>query len=154
MLPVADVDQIIADPLFEAPSNEDFRIPSTSPAVGAGLILAEPISDFDQISFQEPPSIGAFEGGEISTPIDQIQNEFTHIFPNPFSKSIHIDGQFTNINIRLINHLGQMIQNYSNVNLPVILDFNYLPNGMYFILLESLLHDQLILKKVVKKDGH
>ena len=152
VLPVTDVDQIIDDPLFEDAINENFRIPPISPAVGAGLIFEEPTTDFDQVSFQQPPSIGAFEGSDqINQAYNVIQDDFIQVFPNPSSSKVKIDGNFANANIQIINHLGQTIQGYSNVNSPLILDINSLPNGLYFILIESFLYDQLILKKIIKK---
>ena len=152
VLPVNDVNQVIADPLFEDIFNENFRIPPISSAVGAGFIFEEPTTDFDEVSFQQPPSIGAFEGSEITNQTyNSIQNDLIQVFPNPSSKQIQIDGNFTNVNIQIINHLGQKIQGYSKVDLPLVVNINSIPNGMYFVLIENILHDQFILKKLIKE---
>ncbi len=60
-LPVTDVDQVIADPLFEDSMGENFKIPFNSPAVGAGITFANLLADFEQVTYQDPPAIGAYE---------------------------------------------------------------------------------------------
>ena len=151
-LPVTDVDQVIDDPLFEDADNENFRIPPVSPAVGAGFIFEQPATDFDQLFFQQPPSIGAFEG---SNPVNQAEivseNGFIQLFPNPTSGRVRIDGDFTNANIQIINHLGQAVQVYSNTKAPLNVDISGLPNGLYSISIESILYDQLMIKKLIKQ---
>lgn len=152
VLPVTDVDHIIDNPLFENPANEDFRIPPMSPAVGAGILLAEPTTDFDQVPFQQPPSVGAFEGSDIPSHNNPfIEDDWIQVFPNPSSGAIHIDGPLGHVSIQLMNHLGQMIQEYPDVHLPYSLNLNRLPNGMYFMLIEDLRLDRAIWKKIIKE---
>ncbi len=150
-LPVIDTNQIIDDPMFEDQANENFRISPTSPAVGAGVIVAEPTSDFDQIFFQQPPSIGAFEG---SDQVSQTENELKkitiQIYPNPSSDQVKIEGNFLNANIQMINQIGQTIQSFSNINSPFIFHINRIPNGLYFILIKDTLDDQFVLKRIIK----
>ena len=152
VLPTTDVDQIIDDPLFEDASNENFRIPPNSPAVGAGLTFEAPTTDYDQNPFQQPPSIGAFEGSDAINQTDNNrQADFIQVFPNPASRKVHIDGDFENVNIQIINHLGQTVQAYPNDDLPLILDISSLPNGLYLVLIECYQYDQMVVKKIVKK---
>lgn len=152
VLPVTPFDQIIDDPLFEDATSENFRIPPNSPAVGAGLIFDEPTTDFDQDPFQQPPSIGAFEGSDETNPTEhEAQVNFIQIFPNPTSKNVIIEGNFDNVNIQIINHLGQIVQVHSKVDLPLILDISQLPGGLYFVLIEDYSYDQKNVKKIVKK---
>jgi hypothetical protein len=49
------------DPDFAGPATGDYRLQARSPAVGAGLALAGPETDYTGIPFKIPPSIGAFE---------------------------------------------------------------------------------------------
>jgi len=150
-LPVTDFNQVIDDPLFEDIIVEDFRIPSTSPAVGNGLILDGVTIDFDQFFFDQPPSIGAFEGSDITNQAHiELENDFIEVFPNPSSSSVKIEGNFTNANIFLLNEAGQVLQDYSNANSPVTIDFNDIPSGLIYILVECTLYNQLFMKKLIK----
>ncbi|GLR19919.1 right-handed parallel beta-helix repeat-containing protein [Portibacter lacus] len=150
-LPVTDTDQILADPLFEDVSSEDYSIPANSPAVGNGLILDAPISDFDQFLFAQPPSRGAFEGRETTSQAHiAIDDGFIEVFPNPSTNTVKIIGNFTNANIQLLNLTGQILQDYSKANSPIVINIEDLPNGPIFILIECDLYDQLFLKKLIK----
>lgn len=151
-LPVTDSNQVIADPLFEDPANEDFKISPMSPAVGAGLALVEPTTDFDLQFFQNPPSIGAFEGSEHSSSLPaEWDDSFIKIFPNPSSNYIVIDGDFLSINIQLLNPLGQTIKAYSHVEAPFKIAMRDLPNGFYYLLVESTKTGHQLVKKMRKK---
>jgi hypothetical protein len=132
-LPVTDVNQLIENPEFEDQDNEDFRIPKTSPAVGAGIDLGVSF-DFAQIAYLDPPSIGAFEGGEMVTAIFEIKSEILHIYPNPASKSLFvlnpngklIDGQFT-----IYNSFGNLLKKGQIINEKIdIADVN---EGVFFL---------------------
>ena len=151
VLPVTDFNQIIDNPQLVDPSTENYRIPSSSPAVANGLDLIEPISDFDLFLFDSPPSIGAFEGSDIINQAHiELEDNYIQIFPNPSTNFIKIEGNFTNANIHLLNETGQLLQDYSNANSPLTIDINSLPNGLIFILIESELHNQLFLEKIIK----
>lgn len=50
-----------ADPGFVAPANGDFRLEAESPALGAGVVLAEAPQDNSGICYGSPPTVGAFE---------------------------------------------------------------------------------------------
>jgi hypothetical protein len=151
VLPVMDTDQIIADPLFEDAVNEDFRIPLASPAVGAGAALEEPATDFDQLSFLNPPSIGAFEGGEQVTRLNQVrQDNSIQISPNPSSDQVNIEGDFFNANIQVVNQLGEIVRSYTQVNSPLRVDVEELPDGIYYVIIKGASLNLLLVKKVIK----
>jgi len=63
-LPVTDVDQVIADPLFVDAANEDFHLDALSPAIEAGIPLPEVDLDYDGVRYYDPPSSGAYEGND------------------------------------------------------------------------------------------
>jgi hypothetical protein len=61
-LPAADQNRIInQDPDFIDTSINDFSIPTTSPAAGAGFTVVQPTTDFTGKAFASPRSIGAYE---------------------------------------------------------------------------------------------
>ena len=150
-LPVTDSNQIIADPLFEHIPSDNYRIPSNSPAVAQGIQLEAPITDFDQFFYDQPPSIGAFEGSDIinNTHIE-VEDNFIQVFPNPSANRVKIEGDFTNANIFVMNSAGQVLQDYSNTNSPATIDISDLPNGMIYILIECTLQQELFLRKLIK----
>lgn len=65
-LPVIDENQVIDDPLFMDTANEDFTLQANSPAIGAGLTLTAPMTDFNELLFNDPPSSGAYEGNPMT----------------------------------------------------------------------------------------
>lgn len=150
-LPVTDANQIISDPLFEDVSSENFKIPASSPAVGSGLVLDAPTSDFDQFLFNQPPSRGAFEGSEMTSQAHiEVDDGYIEVFPNPSTNAVKITGNFANANIQLLNLNGQVLQDYSNVDSPLEINIEDLPSGPIYILIECSLYDQLYLKKLIK----
>ena len=50
-----------ADPLFVDPDNGDFHLQAESPAIGAGVAISGITIDKDGVSYNNPPSIGAYE---------------------------------------------------------------------------------------------
>jgi hypothetical protein len=50
------------DPMFADAASGDHHVPPSSPAVGAGRVVAGVTADFDGRCWASPPSIGAFEG--------------------------------------------------------------------------------------------
>lgn len=150
-LPVNETNQIIDDPLFEDVDSENFKIDVTSPAVGTGLTLDAPRIDFNQFLFAQPPSRGAFEGSAITNQSHiEVEDGFIEVFPNPSTNSVKVSGNFTNAKIQLLNLSGQVLQDYSGANSPLIIDIETLPSGPIFILIDCELFDQLCLKKLIK----
>ncbi len=54
------------DPELESYQNGDYRLKSTSPAIGKGFSTGESMKDHEGKPFANPPSIGAFEAQSIS----------------------------------------------------------------------------------------
>ena len=149
-LPVTDVNQQIDNPLFENINNENFRIAANSPAVGFGIPLAQPSTDFDQNDFQQPPSIGAFEGGDqINSNFSPEDDAMVQVFPNPTSAVVNIEANFTNADIQITNHLGQTLIRQQNVGLPCSIDVQSLPPGLYFVAVADYLNDKFIQKSLL-----
>jgi hypothetical protein len=62
-LPVVETDGIVGvDPLLVNPSTGNFHLQESSPASGSGIALAGVEYDYEGIQYNDPPSIGAFEG--------------------------------------------------------------------------------------------
>ena len=91
-LPVDDADHIVgADPLFQDVASENFNIAATSPAIGEGQDVNDPILDYEGHPFLTPRSIGAFEGGMTTRVRQEIASEqLFFIYPNPYSDKFTI----------------------------------------------------------------
>ncbi len=75
---------------FSNPANDDFSIPTNSPAAWAGLALNEPMFDFLGNGFANPPSIGAVEANPVSALKEPFEGVLQHlkVFPNPASSHL------------------------------------------------------------------
>ncbi len=150
-LPVSDINQVLEDPLFEDELAENFRLQSISPAINGGLTLGMPEKDFDQALFHQPPSIGAFEGRDVVSKTNYLNltNDIL-VLPNPFSKSIQIEGQLRNATIWIVNHMGCTVLNYVNVNDAEHINLEDLPNGIYFLIIDNPKFGKMTTKRIVK----
>ncbi len=94
-LPVQERDGIVGeDPLFMLPDLEDFSLLSGSPAIGNGVAVPGLERDYDDELFNEPPSIGAFEG-DPATAVGVYSNVLTSTSaiacgPLPFGEAIDL----------------------------------------------------------------
>lgn len=59
------------DPLLVNVIN-DQHLQAYSPAIGKGLVINDSLTDFDNVSYATPPSIGAYEGAS-TTSVDEIR---------------------------------------------------------------------------------
>lgn len=92
-LPVAESNQVLnQNPMLQNPGNEDFSLPTNSPAAGKGLALGEPQFDFLQQHFANPPSIGAIEANPVSSVFEGAAGKpiGLSIFPNPAGRSFRL----------------------------------------------------------------
>ena len=144
ILPVIDSNQVIDDPFFNNMAIEDFSLTNISPAIGNGKLLTQPNTDFVQNFYDQPPSIGAFEGSSVITGSPYIVSEdCIQLFPNPSANKVRITGNLTNCTLQVLNALGQVYMDLSNVTLPTTIELEQLPNGLYFVFLKSNTHPDL-----------
>ena len=62
-LPVTETDSLVGqDPQLVSPAAGNYHLLNTSPAIGAGQPIFAVPEDFDGLPYNNPPSIGAFEG--------------------------------------------------------------------------------------------
>jgi len=138
-LPVTDPNQILGeDPLFEDATGGDYDLRSTSPAVAKGIDITNAPLDFLGRVFNDPRSIGAFEGDPAPRSIRDLTNsESMHIWPNPsngkfFIRSTEEIPEF----ISIVDLTGQVIV---KVKVDMIsqetgvVDLHILPAGIYIL---------------------
>jgi hypothetical protein len=120
-LPVADDNNVVGeDPLFEDASSENFALMQGSTAIGAGLSVAEPILDYTETAFLNPPSAGAFEGGMTTAanePSNRTGSNRFSVSPNPVSDAIQItlENPADQITMTLTSVSGQQMAKRINV---------------------------------------
>lgn len=73
------------------------------------------------------------------------------IYPNPFTDKVVIDGTFANYTLGVYNELGQLIQDYSGSTNPLTIDLSPLMGGVYFISIQSDVHTELSVYKIIKE---
>jgi hypothetical protein len=140
VLPVTDQNSLInQDPLLVDPDFEDFTLLTGSPAVGAGLSVILPTLDYAGVSFNDPPSIGAFEG----TPTSGIRDTPSpktdlQVFPNPTENllTVLISAHSRTRELMILSPAGD--EALALVRIPagstsIQLDTAPLPSGIYFL---------------------
>lgn len=93
-IPVLETNSIKArNPLFVDAGTENFRLSNGSPAIGNGKFIDNIIFDLDGKKYNNPPSIGAYEGNAIIDGIDDYSDfsiEEATLYPNPSTNRISI----------------------------------------------------------------
>ncbi len=74
-----------------------------------------------------------------------------NIFPNPFTDQVIIKGDFNNYTIKVLNALGQVVADYTGTNSPLNIDLSTLGSGVYFVQIESTIHQELRIQKIIKE---
>ena len=130
--PVVDPNQILnQDPLF---ADIEYHLEENSPAVGAGLSVINPTSDYFGNAYSNPRSIGYAEY-QISTDVNTVTlKDFDfNVYPNPAHDFIKLSSSKEGpLSITLLDITGEVIleKNFTN---SIDLDIRSLNNGLYFI---------------------
>ncbi len=150
-LPVTDINQIIADPLFIDASQEDFDIAPNSPAVEGGLSLPNPSTDFVLNYYYSPPSAGAFEGHSSTTSAPYIiADNCISMGPNPSAGEVRIDGDLSDAQIKVIDAGGIVVQDHSHATAPISIKLSELNNGLYFIQIIDQSNQSVHVQRIIK----
>ena len=140
-IPTADPNQILqANPLFQNPTNDDFSIPPSSPAAGAGAARTEPKLDFLKRGFAAPRSVGAVEANPVSGLQEAPEVTGLRVFPNPIGHEFFVDYQLVEempVEIDLYDLSGRKLRTLyrgespaGQQRLPLQVD---VPSGFYFL---------------------
>ncbi|MDO8367531.1 MAG: T9SS type A sorting domain-containing protein [Saprospiraceae bacterium] len=146
-IPVVDSNNILnADPLLFWPDQNDFSIPTHSPAAGAGLALSEPSLDFSGHGFAIPPSIGAMEANPVSALNELGEAALQHlkVYPNPASNHLWVEYELlepTKPIVELYDLMGRRVSvlptAWQTAGLQRLLLPLNLTKGIYFLRVSS-----------------
>jgi hypothetical protein len=109
---------VFADPLFV--SSSDYHLQKDSPAVGKGITVtvgkganAKILDrDYDGKYFNNPPSIGAYEGNPLQTPDTSSKKQLIILYPNPSHEYLTIlreGADLEALNLKIINMSGKIM---------------------------------------------
>jgi hypothetical protein len=140
-IPVVESDPVLnQNPLLLDPGNEDFGIPSGSPAAGQGLSLDDPQFDFLQQPFADPPSIGAIEANPVSSVFQgaAFGPAGLSIVPNPaggsfrlvFPSSVRLDFP---LQVTIADRTGRIVLLQMLTHEGDVVEAGHLPEGLYIV---------------------
>jgi len=126
------------DPQFVNISNYDFHLMAGSPAIDAG----DPLNPGGEPIVGLSSDIGVYEYGLQITLADAhiiTSANCIEVVPNPHTDLVVVNGIFNNFTIQLLDANGNLINDYTNSNPPLLIDYNSLSAGIYFI---RIIHNQ------------
>jgi len=137
-LPVPELHSLInVNPMLIDPDDENFSLLPGSPAIGKGFSLDTLTLDFIGNTFNDPPSIGAFEGNPLTVSILEKETGLwdISIFPNPVKTHLNITIRTTSekFMIELIDLQGRLMQRISGINGLNSIDLSSYHSGPYII---------------------
>jgi hypothetical protein len=118
------------DPELESYQNGDYRLKSSSPAIGKGFSTGESMKDHDGKPFVNPPSIGAFEAQSISRIDDMLKEKGIGITRTPEGIWLSIPEQQIPIQFDVIDIRGAYVKTISATEVRT-----FIPLGRYEFLM-------------------
>lgn len=139
---------IVANPFWYDPANEDYHLMANSPCIDAGTAaLAQVDFGGDPIPFGSSiTDIGLHEYQYPPWGVSEIDASGLNIYPNPTSGTVVLEtGQKKIDRLRLFNSFGSLIMEMDNA--PNVLDLSSMNPGIY--ILECNVDGEVIRKKVI-----
>jgi len=148
-LPVADLHSLInVNPSLFDPDNENFSLLPGSPAIGKGFSLDTLTMDFTGNTFNDPPSIGAFEGNPLPVSLSIPEKESLldiSIFPNPVRSRLNIIDYSSHEKpmIEIFDLQGKLVHRVSGIKGLNSIDLSSFRSGTYILHLKHELSGQI-----------
>ncbi len=116
----------------------DFHLTSNSLAIDAGCDSLSPVIDLDGNARPEGShtDIGCYEYNQLSS-IMNIKSRNFNVYPNPASSTLHIDGNPSLFNIKILTLEGKVIKEQKNVIIPSEIDISNIKEGVYILQLQK-----------------
>lgn len=137
-LPVIDTFQTMLDPLFVDIAQDNYRLKKNSSCIGQGKLLPFARWDFDLNRFLDPPSQGAFEGGQTTNAVDFDTHSFDCIvFPNPSSGQLILKSNDALISLDVFDLTGELVYSHSLKEMNYSLNLDFLKRGIYYLIIRN-----------------
>ncbi len=132
---------IIGDPMFTDTANRDFSLRAGSPAIGAGVAMSEPVTDYlDKQYSSSSRSIGAVESQQAGVGSAMRYDEFV-LSPNPCGDwlTISCKGGVVPSEIRVMDVMGREVLRTGLVEIAEQnrVDLSSLDDGAYHLLVRA-----------------
>ena len=152
-----DTNSQLGDPLdmiFTDPVNDDYHLIETSQAVDTGTNMVNGIVVDDLEGNLRPVGtaydIGAYEFKLILEAHIVTSTSDITIYPNPFTDSVILDGDFSEYEIIVYDEVGNLVTDYTGAGAPLTIDLSALGAGIYFVSVQSTVHNDLSVYKIIK----
>jgi hypothetical protein len=155
-LPVTDPNQLVSNPLFVNPSALNFSLQPTSPAIGSGSGVSQPLTDYNGNAFNPTArSRGAIEGNVTTELFDHLRVGKFQLFPNPVKEDVFfltMDRENHPLSVELFDLNGKRI----NANVNALSNVKYqikiedASNGIYFVKIISDIDGAVTVRLIVE----
>ena len=101
-----------------------------------------------------PPSnvVGTGADGNVTNALRiPLQMEGVEMFPSPATSFLHVTGNFSECSVQILDAAGQVVDEYSSSNSPLLLNVSGLNTGLYFVLIQSNTNQSLGIYKIFKE---
>jgi hypothetical protein len=111
-----------------------------SPAIREGYAVADPVLDYDGVTFNVPRSIGAFEGDPVTAiRFDKVsKTDMIFIYPNPANENITFTIDFVGkLLVEIFSRTGELVLrkrlDCMNSDNEMVLNVKNLVSGVYAV---------------------
>jgi hypothetical protein len=153
-LPAAETGGIVRqNPQFKNYANKDYSLANNSPAIGKGKFYGGYVFDFNDKSFLNPPSIGAFEKDVIIGTQDVVNFEDVEVIPNPCNEFVFLKNLPDDASLELMDLNGRLVLNRdaqnSSGNDNKLIKLNHLKSGIYILKISNSTHSKTLLINII-----
>lgn len=127
---------IIADPMIS--QNSTYQIGSDSPAIAVGLPYGNTVLDIEGQPFNDPPSVGAYEGRKVISLAIITSHKGIKLFPNPVAHLMHIE--FSDVAKRMLmlcDMEGKIMLQIPSEALHCDIDVSSIISGTYVLMIKE-----------------
>jgi len=125
---------VFGNPMFNDTAMMDFSLKKGSPAIGAGLTVAAPATDYYGNPYSATArSIGAIEyNGHLGIENYETENTIV-VYPNPAQNELYVSSNGKISRITITNLIGQTLFSHEYNTEGVQVSVAGLPSGVYFV---------------------
>jgi len=108
-------------------------------------------ADTSQGIYANPPVILVYSTNLVSSVDAYLGNENISLYPNPTQNTFELRGLISDYTIQVLDVSGNVFQTYTSTSTKLDIDISTLPEGMYFIHIQSDVNGNVTLQKILKQ---